>query len=331
MEQPATAAARHFSPFDSTPPLGVTMTRMIDSPGCQIVLNGTELTTVVGGAAELPLFDARARWKTFVPLVIAFTILNLSPVIARVAGYEVGFRSWTSVLRWETWLSVGCAIEATLLAIWLALAPVKVSERLALIGLTYVVWRTASLVGMIGLFWLHRLEFQPFWRLTLLEFSFFASLAVALGAYRYFRGWQLTGADWSGPLPPGRILRFGLLQLLVFTAGLGGYMALCKVSEFTSAAVVALVCGLAVAPIVVATLWLLFATARSRRTTVAVFGALAVVFAMVWQFTDFRVARSGPQLVNVILAWYLPLVLSLAWFRVGGWRLARPGTRPFQS
>jgi hypothetical protein len=75
--------------------------------------------------------------------------------------------------------------------------------------LTYLVWRTADFIGMIALFWINSVELELLLRMTLLEFSFFAGLAVALGAFRYFRGWQLTGADWSGPLPPGRVLRFG--------------------------------------------------------------------------------------------------------------------------
>ena len=189
---------------------------MSEDPGTQIASNGIELTAAAAEPTVLPArltelapFDARARWKAFVPLVIALTIYNLSPFIARIADYEVGEWGRQTVTRWATWLVVGSAIEATLLAIWLALAPVTLSERLALISLTYLVWRTADFIGMIALFWINSVELELLLRMTLLEFSFFAGLAVALGAFRYFRGWQLTGADWSGPLPPGRVLRFG--------------------------------------------------------------------------------------------------------------------------
>jgi len=102
-----------------------------------------------------------------------------------------------------------------------------------------------------------------------------------------------------------------MLQLLVATAGLGGYMALCKVSEMTEVAVAALVLGLAVAPIVAATLWLVFAIGRSRRTIIAASGALIVAVVLVWQYTDFRIARGTPQLLHVILGWYGALFASL--------------------
>jgi hypothetical protein len=101
-------------------------------------------------------------------------------------------------------------------------------------------------------------------------------------------------------------------------------MALCKVSNLTREAVGALVCGLAVAPVVVSTLWLLLATARTRTTLLAASATLTVAVSLVLQYAGFRVAGTGAEVATTTLAWYLALVLSLAWFRVGGWRLARP-------
>jgi hypothetical protein len=299
---------------------------MNESPGMQLAAGGNAGAAPLATAVVLPSFDARPRWKTFLPLVLLFVFFNAVPAVSRVAGFEPGDFFQKAAVRWQVWLIASWTAEATLLATWLALAPVSVCERLALTGLTYVVWQLSALLGLMAMYWLGHVEPPLIFIKSFVELSYFASLAAALGAFRYFRGWQLTGPDWSGNLPPGRILRFGLLQFLAMITALAAYMAVCRAASLTLVAAVSLGSGLLAAPVVVSTLWLVLATPRNRQATLVALVVLAAASVMVIMLANYPATPRGPNVAILVLAWYVMLLVSVVWFRVGAWRLTHEGS-----
>ena len=209
--------------------------------------------------------------------------------------------------------------EPMLLAIWFALAPLRLRVQIPFAALCAL---ALLLTGFIG-----GSIFTPIGFLFIAYAGIFGSASLMAWYYRWI-GWRLVPRDWPNSLPTGRPVRFTLRQMLLGPALVG--MVLAARSEPVLIAIRGTIFGLIGMVVLVPTLSLMLAKGRSR--TSKLFDAAIVLSCGCFILRGLLTGRERTEIFfEVLLPWYLVCVGCFSWLRLCGFRLERSQPAPLAN
>lgn len=257
--------------------------------------------------------------KAFAVLVVLLALVNSVPWILALAFLFGGFLTELTLVQWAQWAGALFVVQSVLLAIWFALGVSRFSDRLFCLLASYGLLRLTAFLGVGAL---EKFSFPGAIDVAnklFVEMLFLFGLSAVLAYFRHVRGWRIVSRAWPGSVHAARPFRFSLRQLFIGTTLFAVVMAVTTymqepgIVQFT-------IFGLITAIVVMPTLALVLGQRRLRRSMLFDSLILAAFAALViWVLGN----TANRVLLTIVAGWYVALLVSLAWLRLRGVRLAR--------